>query len=200
MRSRGRATAPALAAAVMMLANCTAPTGATTPTESVGTTERSPTMTITVESTAFAAGDPIPRRFTGDGEDVSPPLRWSGLPEGTRELALIVDDPDAPRAEPWVHWLIYKIPATEQGLAEGVGAAAGPPLPSGTLEGRNDFGATGYGGPAPPRGHGTHHYHFRVYALDAPLEVGAGLEKPALLRAMEGHVLAQGDLVGTYRR
>ncbi len=149
-------------------------------------------MAIEVSSPAFEPGGPIPRKHTGEGQDVSPALNWSGLPEGTREIALICDDPDAPRPEPWVHWVVYKIPADRTGLSEG-GA-------QGTLEGRNDFGWTGYGGPMPPKGHGVHHYHFKVYALDIDLEAAAGLTKDQLLEAMEGHVLEAGELIGTYER
>lgn len=157
-------------------------------------------MSITIDSPSFASGGAIPRRYTGDGEDVSPPLEWTGIPEGTRELALIVDDPDAPRAEPWVHWVVYKIPADANGLGEDARGGDGAALPGGVLQGRNDFGATGYGGPAPPRGHGTHHYHFTLYALDIPLDVAPGADKAGLLRAIEGHILARGELVGTYER
>jgi hypothetical protein len=157
-------------------------------------------MSITIDSPSFAQGGAIPRRYTGDGDDVSPQLDWTGVPEGTRELALIVDDPDAPRAKPWVHWVVYKISADADGLREDTGGDSGAALPAGALQGRNDFGATGYGGPAPPRGHGIHHYHFTLYALDVPLDVAAGADKAGLLRAMEGHVLARGELVGTYER
>lgn len=188
-------------AAAMALLGCTgAPTGGAQATSSPLTTGGSAEMSIVVESSSFAPGGPIPIRHTGDGADISPPLSWNALPEGTRELALIVDDPDAPRAEPWVHWVIYKIPGTEGGSAEGVGSGGGASLPTGALQGRNDFGSTGYGGPAPPRGHGTHHYRFTLYALDAPLDVGTGLDKAALLGAMRGHILGQGELVGTYER
>ena len=163
--------------------------------------ERSAPMTIQLASSAFDPGTIIPARFTGDGEDLSPQLEWSGLPPGTAELALIVDDPDAPRAEPWVHWLLYGIPATAAGLAEGIsGDPAGLQVAGGLREGKNDFGRPGYGGPAPPRGHGVHHYQFRLYALDAPLILEAGATKSELLRAMSGHVLAEGLLVGTYER
>jgi Raf kinase inhibitor-like YbhB/YbcL family protein len=131
---------------------------------------------------------------------VSPALAWSGVPAGARELALIVDDPDASRSQPWVHWVLYKIPAGADGLDEGAGSPDGTGAPAGSLQGTNDFGSYGYGGPAPPRGHGTHHYHFKVYALDVPLDVAPGTDKAALLAAMEGHVLAQGELIGTYER
>jgi len=156
-------------------------------------------MQITLRSTAFDAGQPMPRRYTGDGEDLSPPLAWSDVPATCRELALIVDDPDAPSAEPWVHWVVYKIPAGTNSLAEGFKGAAAPNLPPGALQGRNSWGSAGYRGPSPPRG-GVHHYHFKLYALDTPLEAPGGLDKRALLDAMSGHLLAQGELVGTYRR
>jgi Raf kinase inhibitor-like YbhB/YbcL family protein len=149
---------------------------------------------------AFTEGHPIPARHTEDGDDLSPELTWSGLPKGTRELALIVDDPDAPSAEPWVHWLIYKIPAEAAGLAEGIPATATLTSPAGAVQGKNSFGTTGYRGPAPPEGHGTHHYHFKLYALDAPLDVPPGLDKKSLLDAMSGHVLSHRELVGTYKR
>lgn len=143
-------------------------------------------------STAFKAGDAIPRKYSGEGEDISPPLAWTGAPEGAREFALVCDDPDAPTPKPWVHWVVYRLPAGTTALAEGD--------PGGALEGRNDFGRTGYGGPMPPKGHGTHRYHFRIYALDAPLALEAGATKEELLAAMKGHVLAEGELVGTYKR
>ena len=149
-------------------------------------------MTIEVSSPAFEAGATIPKRYTGEGQDVSPPLRWSRLPEGTRELAIICDDPDAPGQKPFVHWVLYKIPADRRELPEGSTEAA--------LEGRNDFGGTGYGGCMPPRGHGVHHYHFKVYALDTELDAPAGLSKDELLSAMEGHILDAGELVGTCER
>jgi len=149
-------------------------------------------MPITVKSAAFGAGKPIPRKHTGEGEDVSPPLNWSGVPPQAKELALICDDPDAPRPKPWVHWVAYKIPAKATSLAEG---SAG-----GALEGPNDFGNQGYGGPMPPPGHGTHHYHFKLYALDTELDLGPGANKEKLLKAVQGHVIAEGELVGTYER
>src|SRR3954453_17849337 len=153
---------------------------------------------MTLQSGAFDDGKAIPRRYTEDGEDLSPPLTWSGLPEGTRELALTVDDPDAPRAEPWVHWVIYKIPADVRTLIEGIPQDPTLDVPPGARQGKNSRGTDGYRGPAPPRGHGTHHYHFRLYALDAPLAAAQGLDKAGLLRAMQGHVLAEAELVGAY--
>jgi Raf kinase inhibitor-like YbhB/YbcL family protein len=149
-------------------------------------------MAVQVSSPAFEPGGAIPQKYTGEGRDVSPPLRWTGLPEGTREIALICDDPDAPSPEPFVHWVAYGIPADREGLPEGDARGA--------LEGENDFGDTGYRGPMPPRGHGVHHYHFKVYALDAELGAPAGLTKGRLLETMEGHVLSEGELVGAYER
>ncbi len=157
-------------------------------------------MTIQLTSSAFANGQTIPKQHTADGQDVSPPLSWSALPDGTKELALICDDPDAPRPEPWVHWVIYKVPADITSLPEGVEKTHTPPVPAGALQGKNSFNKIGYGGPSPPRGHGRHRYYFRLYALDAELAVDAGLNKDALLEAMRGHVLAEGELVGLYER
>jgi len=157
---------------------------------------------IEVTSTAFQPGKPIPQKYTGDGEDLSPPLAWSNLPEGTEELALICDDPDAPTKEPWVHWVIYKIPASTTGVPEGVAKDAGLKQPAGALQGANSWpsGQTvGYRGPAPPRGK-PHRYFFKLYALDAPLKLEPNLDKKRLLKAIEGHVLAQGQLMGTYQR
>jgi Raf kinase inhibitor-like YbhB/YbcL family protein len=150
-------------------------------------------MVIEVTSPAFEPGGAIPQRYTGEGRNVSPPLIWKGLPDETKEIALICDDPDAPTPNPWVHWVVYKIPAGVMGFREG--STQGE-----ALEGKNDFGTLGYGGPMPPRGHGAHHYHFKVYALDAELGVAAGLTKEQLLEAMEGHLLDESELVGTYER
>ncbi len=155
-------------------------------------------MTLTIQSSAFSNNEPIPVRFTADGADVSPPLSWSGVPDNARELALIMDDPDAPGAQPWVHWVIYKIPADAGGLAEGVATTERPSEPAGSLQGKNSWGNIGYGGPSPPSG--LHHYHFKVYALDTELNVVAGLDKAGLLAAMEGHIVVQAELIGTYRR
>jgi hypothetical protein len=159
-------------------------------------------MALTITSTAFAAGQRIPKKHTGEGADVSPALSWSGIPEGAVELALIMDDPDAPSAEPWVHWVIYKIPASVQGLPEGVPRSDRLTAPTGALQGKNSWPSDnlGYRGPMPPPGHGTHHYHFKLYALDAALSAAPGLTKAKLLDAMRGHILAQGELIGTYQR
>lgn len=159
-------------------------------------------LTLTT-GTAFADGERIPKvhTYSPEGDNVSPPLAWNGVPPGTKELALIVDDPDAPRTEPWVHWVLYKIPpaAAEipQNASQGTGLLTEP---RGPLEGKNDFDELGWGGPLPPKGHGTHHYYFKLYALDEELNVGEGAAKPDLLHAMEGHVLAEAEVVGTYSR
>ena len=157
-------------------------------------------MTLTIVSSAFANGQPIPRRYSGEGEDVSPALSFSGVPAGAKELAMIVDDPDAPTAQPWVHWVIYKIPLDAAGLAEGIATDAKLASPAGALQGKNTSGDIGYHGPMPPPGHGVHRYYFKLYALDRQLDLKSGADKQALLSAMEGHILGQGELVGTYQR
>jgi len=147
---------------------------------------------ITVKSDAFAPGERIPCKYAREGDDLSPPLSWSGAPAQTREFAILCDDPDAPRAEPWVHWVAYKIPSDRTTFSEG---NAG-----GIREGKNDYGDMGYGGPMPPPGHGVHHYHFKVFALDKPVDLKPGATKRELLAAIKGHVLDEGELVGTYER
>jgi len=154
-----------------------------------------------VTSPAFADGAEIPQKYTCEGPDLSPPLAWEGLPAGTRALALVVDDPDAPDpAAPrmtWVHWVLWDIPAEAPGLPEGAGNPGGK-LPEGTRVGLNDWKRPGWGGPCPPIG--RHRYFFKLYALDAPLGELADPTKAGLLRAMEGHVLGEAQLVGTYRK
>ncbi len=160
-------------------------------------------MPLPITSTAFTAGQKIPKKHSGEGEDLSPPLAWSGVPSNAQELALIVDDPDAPTPEPWVHWVIYKIPADAPGLPENVAKQAQLKQPAGALQGKNSWpsGQTiGYRGPMPPPRHGLHHYQFTLYALDAKLDAPPGLDKAALLKLMQGHILAQGRLIGTYER
>lgn len=147
---------------------------------------------LKVTSSAFEPNGAIPTKYTGEGEDISPPLSWDGAPDGTQEFALVCDDPDAPMAEPFVHWVLYGIPKHRTSLPEGTDG--------GGMEGKSSFDSQGYGGPMPPPGHGTHHYHFTVYALDTPLELSPGASKADLLDAMEGHILDQGELVGTYER
>ncbi|MGO8751755.1 MAG: YbhB/YbcL family Raf kinase inhibitor-like protein [Thermoguttaceae bacterium] len=158
---------------------------------------------IRLSSPAFADGQPIPKRHTGEGEDLSPPLAWSELPEGTRELVLICDDPNAPAAEPWVHWVLYKIAPDVAGLPEGITKEKRPAQPPGAVQGRNSWttGQTiGYRGPMPPVGHGVHRYYFRLYALNTRLTVESGLTKKAILNEMGRHILGEGQLMGTYQR
>lgn len=157
-------------------------------------------MTITIESSVFGSGQSIPTRYTGEGEDGSPPLTWTGVPQSTQELALICDDPDAPTPQPWVHWVICKIPASATDLPEDVEKVSKPDTPCGAVQGINSWERVGYGGPMPPPGHGVHHYHFTLYALDTQLEATTGLDKEALLKAMSGHIIAQGKLTGLYQR
>lgn len=155
-------------------------------------------MNMEMRSPAFAPGSSIPVRYTCQGDDLSPPLRWRGVPAEAKSLALIVDDPDAPDpAAPkvtWVHWVLYDMPATAEGLPENVRQR----LPEGTREGLNDWKRTGYGGPCPPIG--RHRYFFKLYALDAELGNLGELSKANLEAAMAGHVLAQTELVGTYEK
>ena len=157
-------------------------------------------MAIKVTSSAFGAGAAIPRRYTGDGEDQSPPLNWQGVPAEAGGLALICDDPDAPTPEPWVHWVMYQIPVQTDGLSEGVPTDKRPTKPAGAAQGKNSWKTIGYRGPAPPKAHGTHHYHFKLYALDRHFDLKPGLNKDELLKAIQGHILAQGELIGTYER
>jgi len=145
---------------------------------------------FTLSSDAFRPGEPIPARYTCEGEDVSPPLSWSGAPEQARSLALIVDDPDAPGGR-FNHWLAWDIDPTAEGLAEGEAAPS---------EGSNDFGAVGYRGPCPPPGHGAHRYVFRLFALDSDLDLAAGASRQELERAIGTHALAVAELIGTYER
>ncbi len=156
-------------------------------------------MTLTLTSTAFGHGGEIPSRCTCEGQDLSPDLAWAGVPAGTRTLALIVDDPDAPDlAAPkmtYVHWVLYNMPATAAGLPEGISSAG---LPPGTREGVNDWKRTGYGGPCPPIG--RHRYFHKLYALDTVLPDLHRPTKPALEAAMQGHVLGQAELMGTYQK
>ena len=154
---------------------------------------------LTLTSAAFADHHPIPKKYTCEGADTSVPLAWSGAPAATKSFALIVDDPDAPDpAAPrmtWVHWVLYNIPPGTQALPEGASSAA---LPSGAVEGPNDFKRVRYGGPCPPIG--RHRYFFKLHALDTVLSASAALDKKALQAAMQGHVLDHAELVGTYQK
>lgn len=151
-------------------------------------------------SSAFREGGAIPRKYTGEGEDLSPPLAWSGVPEGARELALLCDDPDAPRPEPWVHWVLYNIPVSATGLAEGIGAPQAIGKLPGAQLGRNSWGKLGYGGPMPPPGHGPHRYYFKLFALSEPVKLKSAAGKQDLLEAIRGKVLAEAQLMGIYER
>ena len=153
-------------------------------------------MSIELTSKAFQSGVTIPKQYTGDGADRSPPLGWSEPPSGTKSLALICDDPDAPRGT-WVHWVLFNLPAQTRELEEGV--ATTETLGSGAKQGKNDFGNIGYGGPAPPKGK-PHRYFFKLYALDAPLDLRPGATRTQMLEAIKGHVLAEAHLMGTYAR
>ena len=152
-------------------------------------------MPFELTSTVFAPGESIPRKYTCDGEDISPPLRWSDPPQDTRSFALIADDPDAPRGT-WVHWVLYNLPAETRALPEAVPPDAD--LPDGSRHGQNTWPRLGYGGPCPPSG--THRYFFKLYALDTVLDLKSGASKKALARAMQGHVLDQAELMGLYSR
>ena len=144
---------------------------------------------LRVSSPVFGTHGRIPERHTGDGEDVSPPLEWSGAPEGTRSFAVVAHDPDAPLVDGFTHWVAYGIPGDATGLPEGANEL---------VVGKNSFGNQSYNGPAPPPGHGVHHYYFWVYALDDDLGLEPGLDRRALLERVEDHVLEQARVIGTY--
>ena len=144
---------------------------------------------LEISSPAFGSMERIPDKYTSNGEDVSPELNWSGAPEGTKSFAVVVHDPDAPMVDGWSHWVAYNIPGDATGLAEGEKPQA---------EGINRDGNQRYNGPAPPPGHGTHHYYFWVYALDADLNLEQGVLRADLLHAIENHVLEQARYIGTY--
>ena len=156
-------------------------------------------MALSLTSPVFNHNGAIPKIFTCQGKDISPALDWSGLPNGTKSVVLIVDDPDAPDpAAPkrvYVHWVLYNIPPSATGLKEAIASGA---LPAGTREGKSDFGRTGYGGPCPPIG--RHRYFHKLYALDTVLPDLKEPDKATLLEAMKGHVLEQAELIGTYQK
>lgn len=150
-------------------------------------------MTLMLRSEAFSDGDAIPRRFTCDGGDVSPPLGWTSAPELTKGFALIMDDPDAP-AGVWVHWVVFNVPPEVSEIREGGSRS----LPRGADHGANSWGRKGYGGPCPPGG--THRYFFKLYALDVELDVAPGVTAEVLSRAMTGHIIGEATLMGRYSR
>lgn len=153
-------------------------------------------MELAVISAAFIMGAAIPHRYSGGGENVSPPLEWGPVPEGTRSIAVLCDDPDAPAGD-WVHWVLFNLPPDTRKLEQGVPAASR--LSSGAVQGLNDYNRSGYAGPWPPPGR-PHRYVFKVFALDTMLDLDARARKADLLRAMEGHILARGQLVGAFGR
>jgi Raf kinase inhibitor-like YbhB/YbcL family protein len=205
---RPHAHAVALASALLLVAGCP-PASPPDPGHSRATppgtaTAGSPTRgsgAIVLESPAFADGAPIPRAhaYRGEGDDRSPPLRWSVVPERARAFALVVEDPDAP-AGTWVHWTIWNIPGDARALPAGVSMGPTPAEVPGARQGTTSWGEVGWGGPFPPPKDGPHHYVFTLTALDAPLDLEAGAPVDRLRAALEGHVLATGTLTGTYDR
>ena len=158
--------------------------------------EKGGTMSLQISSTAFSAGETMPKKFTCDGPDVSPQLKWNDPPANTQSIALIMDDPDAPVGT-WVHWVLYDLPAATRELSEGVPKQE--QLSSGARQGRNDFGTIGYNGPCPPPGK-PHRYFFKLYSLDSKLDLKAGASKAELERTMKSHILGRAQLIGKYGR
>jgi Raf kinase inhibitor-like YbhB/YbcL family protein len=156
-----------------------------------------PAAHIDMVSDALGADGSMDLRHTSYGDNLSPPLRWTPV-EGARAYAVVLEDPDAPKATPFVHWLIWNIPSTEISLSEGLAMTPKLSDPPGAIQGRNDNGGTGYYGPHPPAGSGVHHYHFQIFALDGPLALAPGASLADLTAALQGHVLADGELVGTF--
>ena len=153
-------------------------------------------MALSVSSPVFQEGGRIPAKYTCEGQDTSPQLSWSEPPAGTQSFALITDDPDAPGGV-FTHWVLFNIPSDSRGLPEAVTTQA--ELPTGALQGKNDFGRAGYGGPCPPPGR-PHRYQFTIYAVNQSLELKAGVSKKQLINAIQGHILAQSQLTGIYQR
>ena len=152
-------------------------------------------MAIEVSSSAFNEGESIPSQYTCDGKDISPQLKWSGVPDEARSIALIADDPDAP-GKTWVHWVLFNLPPETTSLDENMPGDV--ELENGAKQGITDFGDHGYGGPCPPGG--THRYFFKVYALDTELDLNSDVQKDDVVSAMDGHILAEGQLMGTYTK
>jgi hypothetical protein len=152
---------------------------------------------FTLSSPAFRNGEEIPRKYTCDGADASPPLNWSGIPSSSVSLLLIMDDPDAPMGT-FTHWILFNIPPGRPGLPEGVPKS--PSVEGIGVHGTNDFGRVGYGGPCPPRGHGVHRYFFRLYALDTSLSLRPGARRGDVLKAIQGHVVDTAEYMGRYSR
>ncbi|MBM4240330.1 MAG: YbhB/YbcL family Raf kinase inhibitor-like protein [Euryarchaeota archaeon] len=169
---------------VVATAGCTSETGNKTSQNATG---------FKISSSAFSEGGMIPQKYTTNGEDVSPPLSWSSAPSGAQSFAIICEDPDSPAGN-FTHWVIFDIPSNVKELAEGIGDQR--TLENGAKQGINDFGSIGYMGPAPPSG--THRFYFKIYALDTKLNLEAGATKDQVLKAMEGHILAETQLMGKY--
>jgi len=178
-------------AAVSVLLFCSCKDGGQAGSESIGDEK----MDIRVTSSAFVDGGMIPAKYTCDGSDISPPLQWEAVPEATKSIALVCDDPDAPVGT-FVHWVLFNLPAETKELAENMPSAEG--VGGGGVHGKSDFGRLGYGGPCPPSG--THRYYFKIYALDTMLDLESGCRKSDLLKAIEGHILGEGQLMGKYKR
>lgn len=155
---------------------------------------------LVIQSPAFKDGTRIPTEHTADGADLSPPLTWSNVSPQAKELALIVDDPDAARPKPWAHWVIYHVPPSARGLPRGVSRVPHPLEVRGASNGLNSWKTTGYRGPAPPPGGGLHRYRFHLFALDVPLRAEKTLNADELRERMNGHVIAEAEIVGTYSR
>lgn len=152
-------------------------------------------MEIKITSSAFSEGGMIPAKYTCDGEDISPPLKWEAVPEGTVSIALICDDPDAPMGT-WVHWILYNLPPDTKQLSEKF--PDDETLPNQARQGITDFGKTGYGGPCPPGG--THRYYFKIYALDTKIDIVKIADKASVVQSMQGHIIGEGTLMGRYKR
>jgi Raf kinase inhibitor-like YbhB/YbcL family protein len=161
------------------------------------TSKEEKTVNILITSDAFLEGEAIPTKYTCDGDDLSPDLRWSDIPPNTKSLALICEDPDAPSGT-FAHWVLFDLPPTVTELPEGVSTAER--LANGAVQGQNDFKRIGYGGPCPPPNDNEHRYYFRIYALDTELQLRSGARREDVAPAMVGHVLATGHLMGTYKR
>ncbi|OFZ03773.1 MAG: hypothetical protein A2070_02615 [Bdellovibrionales bacterium GWC1_52_8] len=153
-----------------------------------------------LQSRSFESGQTIPRDYTGDGADRNPSLVWSGIPAGTQEFALICEDPDAPAQQPWVHWVVYGISANTSQIPEGIPTQPEIEYPVRLRQGKNSSGLIGYQGPLPPKSHGFHRYYFRLYALDAEIALPPGATKGELLEQISNHIVAEGSLLGRYRR
>lgn len=202
-RQRGRVLPWALTAAMMLLAaGCNdggKPTGGPNSAQDPQASKGDTTMTIGITSSAFEQGQPIPQRYSGEGQNISPPLSWDNVPSKAKTLVLTMEDPDAPSGT-FIHWVLYDLPAQTSGLAENVPHQATVSNLEGAKQGPNSAGKIGYTGPKPPIGHGRHRYFFRIHALDAALNIAPGATAEQLRQAMAGHVIAEGELMGTYER